>query len=75
MTGPVAEGAHVDRAAVMWLPAAVRQVSRGGSGAANGQTVAILADGPGGDMGSNRKGQFGDGELGRPGPGPRPGGM
>ena len=27
------------------LPAAVRQVSQGGSGAANGQTIAILADG------------------------------
>ena len=39
----------------------MRQVFQGGSGATNGQTVAILAGGAVWSWGDNRKGQLGDG--------------
>jgi alpha-tubulin suppressor-like RCC1 family protein len=43
------------------LAGAVRQVSQGGSGAGNGQTIAILANGSVWTWGANRTGQLGNG--------------
>jgi len=43
------------------LPSPVRQVFQGGSGATNGQTIVILANGSVLAWGNNRKGQLGDG--------------
>jgi alpha-tubulin suppressor-like RCC1 family protein len=43
------------------LPSAVRQVFQGGSGATNGQTIALLANGSVWNWGANKDGQLGDG--------------
>ena len=43
------------------LPAPVRQVSQGGSGPTNGQTIVILSDGSVWTWGNNQHGQLGDG--------------
>ena len=43
------------------LPSAVRQVFQGGSGATNGQTIALLAGGSAWAWGAGNDGQLGDG--------------
>jgi alpha-tubulin suppressor-like RCC1 family protein len=45
------------------LPAGVREVFQGGSGSANGQTVAILTNGSVWMWGNNTKGQLGNGST------------
>jgi alpha-tubulin suppressor-like RCC1 family protein len=56
-------GASSDVPVAVKLPAAVRQVFQGGSGASNGQTIAILADGSVWTWGANKSGQLGDGTV------------
>ncbi len=51
------------------LPGPVSQVFQGGSGAENGQTVAILANGSVWTWGNNDRGQLGTGTLTSPAPG------
>jgi alpha-tubulin suppressor-like RCC1 family protein len=53
--------ANSDVPVIVKLPSAVRQVSQGGSGQNNGQTVVVLSDGTVWSWGNNQHGQLGNG--------------
>jgi alpha-tubulin suppressor-like RCC1 family protein len=61
--GQLGDGSTVDSSVPVRveLPAPVRQVFQGGSGAMNGQTIAILTNGSVWAWGNNQKGQLGNG--------------